>query len=176
MSAVIPAPQTERPAPFCEQHPAGTPEMCTDCRDARVSASVGLDREVGIDPQNQAHVPALSEREPHVHRLLLRTLQVVRNHLAPHRIRALVREREGRTVVVQSRRHAPSVSIRGHHAIGVLTLMALAVITGASAPVHNGLTLLALLFLAAALAVGLAGARADQRAEDAAALAEGVAR
>ncbi len=55
--------------------------------------------------------------------------------------------------------------IRGHYALAVLALMALAVIAGAAARTHNGLTLLALLFLAAALAVGLAGARADERTQ-----------
>lgn len=58
-------------------------------------------------------------------------------------------------------------------------LLAGAIIAGASTSVHNGLTLLALLLLAAAIYVGLplAAAEDDRRAaERAAALAEGVAR
>ena len=58
-------------------------------------------------------------------------------------------------------------------------LLAGAIITGASTSVHNALTLLALLLLAAAIYVGLplAAAEDDRRAaERAAALAEGVAR
>ncbi len=59
------------------------------------------------------------------------------------------------------------------------TLLAAAVLTGASTTVHNGATFLALLFLAAAMTVGIRLAVLDERAHTTAnttALAEGVAR
>ncbi len=39
MSAIIPAPQAERPAPSCEQHPAGTIAFCGDCAAVRLETS-----------------------------------------------------------------------------------------------------------------------------------------
>lgn len=57
-------------------------------------------------------------------------------------------------------------------------LLAGAIVAGASTSVHNGLTLLALLLLAAAIYVGLplAAAEDDRRAAEHAALAEGRSR
>ncbi len=65
-----------------------------------------------------------------------------------------------------------------HRALALFwTLLAAAVLTGASTTVHNGATLLALLLLAGAMAVGIRLAILDERARSAAnttALAEGT--
>lgn len=67
-----------------------------------------------------------------------------------------------------------------HRALALFhTLLAVAVITGASTSVHNGATLLALLFLAGAMTIGIRIAILDERAratDGATALAEGSSR